>query len=222
MAIELERLSRAELAELVALGRGLPEAETDEMAIPSYSHGNPLIRWLMWRRYQVIAELAATRPVGDAFELGCGVGLFLPTLCRLAQRVSATDLQPLFARALIARRRLPVTWRESVDAIEPASLDLIVAADVLEHIDDLEDCAARLAAALRPGGRLLVSGPTENWLYRLGRQAAGFAGKGDYHVRSMYGVVETLLGQPLRQRRQARLPFAWGPPLFLIVELEKI
>ena len=45
-------------------------ADRDEMAIPSYLHDNSLIRWLMWRRYEVIAELANFSGSQHALEFG--------------------------------------------------------------------------------------------------------------------------------------------------------
>ena len=33
----------------------MSEHDKDEMAIPSYLHSNPLIPWLMWKRYETIS-----------------------------------------------------------------------------------------------------------------------------------------------------------------------
>ena len=55
----IARTTRAEIRHLVdASVPGMTAHDRDEMAIPSYLHWNPLIRWLMWRRYEVVAELA--------------------------------------------------------------------------------------------------------------------------------------------------------------------
>jgi len=70
------------------------------------------------------------------------------------------------------------------------SLQLILALDVLEHVEDLQKTLADLALLLAPGGILLVSGPTENLLYRLGRRIAGFSGH--YHLRNIQDVMDEL------------------------------
>jgi trans-aconitate methyltransferase len=52
--------------------------------------------------------------------------------------------------------------------LEPESLDLITAFDVLEHITDDETAVADLTRALRPGGHLLVHVPRDQWTTRDG------------------------------------------------------
>jgi SAM-dependent methyltransferase len=92
-----------------------------------------------------------------------------------------------------------------------ASFDLIVALDVLEHVENLPDTLADLHALLRPGGQIVISGPTENFLYRLGRALAGPEYSGSYHER---GISEVRM--QLAERMQV-IPIAtlyWSFPLF--------
>ena len=79
---------------------------------------------------------------------------------------------------------------------------MILALEVLEHVDDLDSLAAEFRRLLRPGGSLLCSLPTENTLYRLGRRLAGFSGA--YHVHGVSDVVRVLRGF-LGTSRVARL-----------------
>jgi hypothetical protein len=68
-----------------------------------------------------------------------------------------------------------------------------------------------LVRKLAPGGVLILSGPTENGLYRLGRRIAGF--DGHYHETTIYhieAVAERLLR---RVAVRSVLPLA---PLFRI------
>lgn len=52
------------------------------------------------------------------------------------------------------------------DTIEPASLDVILCLDVLEHLRDPWSVVKRLSPLLRPGGRLIVSVPNiRNWKF---------------------------------------------------------
>ena len=48
--------------------------------------------------------------------------------------------------------------------------DVIVAADVLEHFHELQPPVNVIYQWLKPGGSFFISGPSENWLYRFGRQ----------------------------------------------------
>ena len=97
---------------------GMSEHDRDEMAIPSYLHGNPLIRWLMWRRYEVIAELAKFNRRMRVLEFGCGPGLFLPELHHSCGQVYAMDLFPEYAGELARNCGLSVTFIDQLEALE--------------------------------------------------------------------------------------------------------
>jgi len=191
--------------------------DRDEMAIPSYLHWNPLIRWLMWRRYEVVADLAELAPWKHVLEFGCGIGLFLPTLAARAGTVYAVDRFPEFAKALAASRGLRVTFLDTVEAVADATLDVIVAADVMEHLESPRQWAALFRRKLAPGGRLVVSGPTETPIYQLGRIAAGFAGKGDYHHTNVTGLCDDITAVGFRLVGGRGLPFAVPPHLFKVL-----
>jgi 2-polyprenyl-3-methyl-5-hydroxy-6-metoxy-1,4-benzoquinol methylase len=201
-------------------GEGISAHTRDEMAIPSYLHANPLIRWLMWKRYRVVSQMASTLAHDTVLEFGCGMGLFLPTLARMARTVYAIDLFPQFARQLAREFKLPVTFVDQVEAIPAGTLDLIVAADVLEHIADVEGYMRLFRGKLAPGGHLIVSGPTENFVYKIGRVVAGFAGKGDYHLTNINHLVARIEGSGFRARRERRLPFPFPPHLFRIIDFQ--
>jgi 2-polyprenyl-3-methyl-5-hydroxy-6-metoxy-1,4-benzoquinol methylase len=214
----IARTSRDEIRHLVdARVPGMTAHDRDEMAIPSYLHWNPLIRWLMWRRYEVVAELAALGPATRVLEFGCGIGLFLPTLAARAGTVYAVDRFPQFAKALVASRGLAVTFVDSVEAVADATLDTIVAADVMEHLEAPREWAALFRRKLVSGGRLVVSGPTETVLYQLGRLAAGFAGKGDYHHTDITRLQDDITAAGFRLAGGRGLPFAMPPHLFKVL-----
>lgn len=214
------RVDLSELRAVTALRvEGMSDHDRDEMAIPSYLHANPLIRWLMWRRYDEVVRQSDLRSDMVALEFGCGTGVFLPTLAARCKEVIAVDLFPQIAQALAERRRLNVRFLPQVDAVPDGSLDLIVAADVLEHVDDLEAFGALFRRKLRSTGRLVVSGPTENRLYKLGRIVAGFAGKGDYHHRNIDDILRTFTDRDFRLLSAQGLPLGRGARLFTVAAL---
>lgn len=214
------RIPRSELASIVtADAAAVPASDRDEMAIPSYLHPNPLIRALMWRRYAAIESLMRSTREESVLEFGCGTGLFLPTLCQGHSLVYATDLFPQFARELTKRRNLAVTFVEEVEALEDGSLGSIIAADVLEHVDDLPRYLDLFRVKLREGGELLISGPTENSLYKLGRLAAGFGGKGGYHHRNV-GDIARAASASFHRTGLVSLPLPFGPRLFEVYRFQ--
>ncbi len=218
----IHKISMQELKDI--LSEDIPyisDHDKDEMAIPSYLHWNPLIRWLMWRRYEAIAQLAGFLKDMTVLEFGCGVGLFLPELHQQCGQVYAIDLFPEFAKRLNQKFGLNVHFIHDLSEISDHSLDLIIAADVLEHLEanELAQYLKTFAKKLRRSGRLIVSGPTENFVYKIGRFLAGFSGKGDYHHTNVNHLIDRI-SQTFELRRTHYLPFRFPPFLFKICEFK--
>jgi SAM-dependent methyltransferase len=83
--------------------------------------------------------------------------------------------------------------KTSITDLSANSFDLIIALDVLEHVQDLPKTLNELLALLKPNGQLIVSGPTENILYQLGRRIAGPEYSGAYHERGIAEIKIELL-----------------------------
>lgn len=217
----IKRLAREQIRSITSMKvEDISDHDRDEMAIPSYLHINPLIRWLMWKRYDQVAAIMDERN-RTALEFGCGIGLFLGELCKRCEKVYAIDLFPQYAMENCRQQGLEVTFAEDIEAIEDGSIDVIVAADVLEHITELDACLERFERKLRDGGQLLVSGPTENSLYRIGRLVAGFAGKADYHHTNIYALAENIQSHGFDLEKTVNLPVPFAPPLFRICAFRK-
>jgi precorrin-6B methylase 2 len=200
--------------------------EIDEMAAPSYCHWNPLIRWLFWARLAHALELLRLTRLDRVWDFGAGTGVLLPSLSRACQHVYATDRFPEPCRAMVRLYGLPnVTVLQ--DPIPPdaelptGSLNAIVAMDVLEHVDDLSDTVTRLRAKLAPGGRIVVSGPTESPIYKLGRVLAGFGNKGHYHHTNIFHIRKELVAHGFRDVASRRLLRRPLPRAFLIFRFER-
>jgi 2-polyprenyl-3-methyl-5-hydroxy-6-metoxy-1,4-benzoquinol methylase len=169
-----------------------------ESAFPAYTHRNPVARRLFWARLGRAADFLAERAPHDrGLDFGCGGGVFLPVLAAHCKEVVAHDIDLSPLDAMSRHVALPHNVRATSsldDALREGSgiFDVVAALDVLEHVDDLESLLARLASALRPGGILLVSGPTESWLYRLGRKLAGKEFTGHYHERGIAAIRDSM------------------------------
>jgi len=87
------------------------------------------------------------------------------------------------AEAAQVCRRVIVGDLESMDIdLVPGSYDLVILADVIEHLREPAAALARLRPFLKPGGRLLVSTPNiANWSMRL----LHLAGRWDYQERGI-------------------------------------
>jgi 2-polyprenyl-3-methyl-5-hydroxy-6-metoxy-1,4-benzoquinol methylase len=210
-------LSVGDIRKIVEVESEIPEKRKDEMAIPSYLHSNPAIRWLMWKRYSLIGQLINASQDAAILEFGCGLGLFLPDLCERAKTVYAVDLEMTYAKNLCKIMNLNVSFIDSVSQIPDQSLDCIVAADVMEHLDDPALYAREFSRKLRTGGQLIISGPTENHLYRIGRIMAGFRGKGDYHHFNIDTLDKLIRPCGFDLTRAKGLPANLPPYLFKVL-----
>src|SRR4051812_8177889 len=99
---------------------------------------------------------------GRLLDIGCGPGLLLDEACVRGYETVGLELSR--ASAQHARDALGLDVRELAledfdDDGEPPGFDVVVLADVIEHLDDPVAGVARCAALLRPGGVLCVVTP---------------------------------------------------------------
>lgn len=211
-----------------AIRQVLAESEKgrlDEAAFPAYSHRNPLINWLFWQRlHKVIAHIQVGTQYKRILDFGCGSGVMLPFLSSLSQQVVAMDVNLLPIQRV--QKYIPISQNVDLkDATKTAitdmasnTFDIIIALDVLEHVHDLPKTLKDLIGLLKPSGQLIVSGPTENILYQLGRKLAGPEYSGAYHERGITEIKNELLKMATIQ------PIAtlyWPIPLFEIFSAKK-
>jgi 2-polyprenyl-3-methyl-5-hydroxy-6-metoxy-1,4-benzoquinol methylase len=195
----------------------------DEAALPAYAHRNLLVDLVFWRRLSVAFAEAQRHAGRRALDFGCGTGLMSEALTSGGFHVTAVDLD-LGPKRLLEER---LTFSKSITFIEgdlvtldraPGSFDVIVALDVLEHISPLAPYVNAFERLLRPDGVLIVSGPTENWLYQLGRRLAGKEFTGHYHVSDIHDVAKSVR-ERFEVRTVARV--IWPATLFEVLSCRK-
>lgn len=206
-----------------AIRKVLDEAERgrlDESGFPAYSHLNPLINWLFWQRLRTAMNFIDKHaPYENVLDFGCGSGVMLPFLAQHSRQVTAIDIDLLPVESL--KKYIPLAENVrvldakqiSLPQLTPKSFDLINALDVLEHVDDLSTTLRDLLNLLKPGGRLVISGPTENTFYKIGRKLAGPEFSGEYHERGT-AEIKRELARGAGVRQIATL--YWPAPLFEI------
>lgn len=148
---------------------------TPAMERSMYLHPNPIAREIFWQRLDEVARRVRELPVEcrrAGLDLGGGTGVLARAVASYFKRYTIIDLEAADAERVLARFPAPnVTilgadvWNHRPE--EPYTT--ILAADVLEHFQDLEGICRKVNNLLAAGGRLIVSLPTENRLYRIGR-----------------------------------------------------
>ena len=109
-----------------------------------------------------------------AVELGCGTGGMLPELDeRFATVVGLDGHAELLERARERSRTATLVQADACRSpLEAAAADLVVAFDVIEHVDP-DALLAEARRLVRPGGRLLISAPAFPSLWSRMDERAG-------------------------------------------------
>src|SRR5262249_40921791 len=104
--------------------------------------------------------------------------------------------------------------------VAPGSVDVVVAAEVLEHIDDPTETLALFHRVLKRSpdpasdGSLLVSLPTENRAYRFGRRLAGV--DGHFHVHDAASLARRIRAGGFRPIESRSVPLPGPLSIYLV------
>ena len=113
--------------------------------MPTYAVRAPLVRWLADEAERAGSDLGPYR----LLDVGCGEMPYLPLFERHAREIVGLDTWDNPRASL----RGPI---EAIPAPD-ASFDVVLCAQVLEHVDDPAQGVRELARVTRPGGRVLLS-----------------------------------------------------------------
>jgi 2-polyprenyl-3-methyl-5-hydroxy-6-metoxy-1,4-benzoquinol methylase len=188
-------------------------------ALLAYSHPNKLMSWLFWKRIDTALSLAGDIDGKDVLDFGCGAGVMFRHFRERGCRIVGCDSNTWrLAGELSKKLGTEAELYGDLFGIEGRKFDFIFALDVLEHIEDIDPIIDHFLRLSHGATRVVVSGPTENLLYKAGRMLAGFSDKSDVHVRSIYDIERKFKERGLERIkiRNLYLPFtlfrvsSWG------------
>lgn len=150
-------------------------------------------------------------PVGRALDVGCGDGRLSAALD--AEALTAADVSAVALER--ARTRLPGAALVELDPDAPfplddASFDLVLCAETVEHVRDVQLLLSEIRRVLRPGGELALTTPATPPLVRPGeplsphlrrftrRSLARVLGDLGFEIRSLERRSRTLLARATR------------------------
>jgi SAM-dependent methyltransferase len=148
--------------------RGWGDAELDLLARLVY---HPLYGLFYRHRYRMVFSWVPEST--SLLEVGCGYGLFLPSLGKKTKRLYAMDIHPHLARVrdVMKKEGVGQIFLSRGDMVRlpyaDESFDTIVCMSVLEHITPIDGAAEELARVLKKGGRLIAAFPTKNAVTRI-------------------------------------------------------
>jgi 2-polyprenyl-3-methyl-5-hydroxy-6-metoxy-1,4-benzoquinol methylase len=155
------------------------------------------------RKYRAHAKLLEAVGTGKrVLDVGCSSGYLSEPLSQRGNTLVGIELNPEAARE--AKRfceRVLVGDLERMELpLEPASFDVVLCGDVIEHLRDPGAALARLRPFLVAGGTLVVSTPNiANWAMRLSLLAGrwrytdrGFLDRTHTHLFTRRTLAETI------------------------------
>ena len=163
---------------------------------PVYGLAVPERGWVPALRYALrrdrVLQLVADLPAGAdrrALEVGCGAGALLPDLAGLGFACDALETsESAFELATYVNRDLPqVQIHRAPQPDWEDRFDLLLAFEVLEHIEDDAGALAQWRSWLRPGGRLLLSVPA-----RMARWSPSDVWAGHFRRYERQGLLDLL------------------------------
>src|SRR5262245_6025866 len=119
------------------------------------------LHWLTPARFEYFRRAVGVIAGRDVLDVGCGGGLLAERFADAGARVVGVDLlwPCVAAAAAHARQTGRTAYYLAMDgqrlAVADGAFDIVVAADVLEHVSDLKQTIGELSRVLRPNGVLL-------------------------------------------------------------------
>ena len=167
---------------------GAAPGEYDENALPSYTHSNRLMAWLFWKRIDVALRLLGDISGKSVLDFGCGGAVTFKYLDQMHSRIVGCDENIALAKQVCEALDINAGLCQDLFKISETKFNFILALDVLEHIENSSALLDKFRSLLHANGKIILSGPTENFWYQVGRKLAGFSGH--YHVKNIYQIEQ--------------------------------
>lgn len=142
------------------------------MKIYESASDQPLVDWQWYepslRNITQLVLKRVPRAGGRALDVGCGTGRLTFALAKRGYDVLGIDPNERVIELArqIGQKQGPAVRFEVADVgtpgvVEPGTYDVVVCSEVLEHVEDYRPIIEGMYAALRPGGRLVISVPCD-------------------------------------------------------------
>ena len=215
------RIPDHQLKEIVAQCQAMDSPVASRIP-PEYFSPVPPIRIVFWQRLRILAKLLKqyAPKAENCLDFGGGGGVFAPTLANSFSQVTLIDLGTAEARVTKNEFALSNVTLVEADATETdlgeGRFDTAVAADVLEHFQDLDQAIDPLRRWLKDDGILVTSLPTETFTYSLLRWVFRTEKPEDHYHRAV-DVENHLQRRGFRKLKRcyAPLPFPLTPLFYL-------
>jgi SAM-dependent methyltransferase len=155
---------------------------------------------------RIMKDMSTDLSPASILDVGCGEGSLLKALMDAHLGSSGTGLEVSAQALALAQRVVPDATFQSCDIATDAldeTFDLVVSADVVEHIGDDAAAIGNMAAMTAPGGRLIIStlqGRMRNFERQVGHVRNYAPGDLEHKMRAADLTIERVV--------------AWGWPFY--------
>ena len=129
----------------------------------------------------------------------------------LIKKGIGVDLDITISKTIVKSGNISLIQIKNEKDIEQFSdVDIITSFDVLEHVENLDSLLKIFSKILSPSGIIIISGPTENFLYYLARKIANIGIKGNLkggeeHVRNIFDIKNQILSSGFKLEKDVNL-----------------
>lgn len=124
----------------------------------------------LWNQYHnqidTYSQIAGPKQL-DILDVGCAQATLALLLAEKGHRVTAVDIRPQFldyARSRYTSGVIQFVTANVLEDVLPGTYDLIFANQIIEHLVYPVHLLVRLSAALRPGGRIVITTPNGDYI----------------------------------------------------------
>jgi len=124
--------------------------------------------WFKVRRNIILSLIKKYKVPKTAkiFDFGCGSGYLVGQLQKLGYDASGSDISFEAIESGLSKGIRNIAAVQSLEISPPErAFDLILALDVIEHIQDDSEAIRVIERALRPGGTAIITVPAYQWLW---------------------------------------------------------
>lgn len=192
-----------------------------------YTHPLSLARDIFWQRLEYAFLFIKDYAKKDmkVLDFGGGSGVFSKSLSEYFNKLTIIDLDTSDAEEIkkyFNINNVDILNENINNYISDDKFDLIIATDVLEHFKDLNEPLKFFNKHLKNNGMLLVTLPTENYLYEFGRLLINKKKPIDHYHKSKE-VLDYLYNNGFIRIKKTYVPkYLIQIPLFEVVILKYI